>query len=117
MSEPGCGPSPIGVIGIIADLGTPIHMLEDHIYIGVGSIAYFRGPAKPMATILNQTGEVFVGDRRRIKKKKKRKSRGRDESAIDKASTGPDLVGEKRRGLLTTPPQFNNNSSLSLNFC
>lgn len=30
MSESGCGPGPVGVIGIIADLGTPTRALENH---------------------------------------------------------------------------------------
>lgn len=31
MPEPGCGSGPFGVVGIIADLGTPTHALEDHV--------------------------------------------------------------------------------------
>jgi hypothetical protein len=29
MSEPGCGPGPVGVVGIIADLGLAVQGLEN----------------------------------------------------------------------------------------
>ena len=32
MSEPGRGPGPLGIIGIIADLGIPTQELENHVW-------------------------------------------------------------------------------------